>query len=296
MKAGRAAACAAALLPLLGGCVAVVALPAVLGTGLMVRSDHRVRAATKVPRGQPTVELKTEQARAATSSSSASAITLTKLTELPAPSDLAAPAASAPWTPFFAYALAEAQAKPPQSALLAPGPRTDVAVRRACPSATPAVIVDLDDGAEPFAPQLAAPPAPALVDGLAKLREAGVVVLWITKLPAARAPEVAQWVRGSGLDPKGEDQFLLVRNADDRKQALREQANLDVCVVAIAGTTKDAFDELFDYLRDPALALGLHPMMGKGWFLVPPLSPAPAIAAPAPAAAPVPSASPTPAP
>jgi len=42
-------------------------------------------------------------------------------------------------------------------------------------------------------------------------------------------------------------------------------------VVAIAGDERGDFDELFDYLRDPGSAVGLYPMMGEGWFLVPSL-------------------------
>ena len=68
----------------------------------------------------------------------------------------------------------------------------------------------------------------------------------------------------------GKDQFLLIRNGDDRKQLLREDANQDVCIVAIAGDQRSDFDELFDYLRDPNAAIGLDAMLGDGWFLVPP--------------------------
>ena len=298
MSSGRArlrAAAALALAALAGGCVAVVALPAVVGGGLMVRSDHRVRAATRVPRGTPTVELKTEQARAAVLAAPA-AVTVTGLTELPPPDRGVSGAPGNAWAPFVTYALAQAQAKPPQSALLASGSRLEAPVRRACPSPTPAVILDLDDGAAPFAPATAAKPDPALAEGLARLRQAGVVVLWITRLPAARAADVAGWVRSSGLDPEAQDQFLLVRNPDDRKQVLREQANRDVCVVAIAGSARGDFDELYDYLRDPSLALGLEPMIGAGWFLVPPFDAVSAPATPAPVSAPPPAPEPPAAP
>ena len=285
MTRGKAALTLAALVPLLGGCAAVVVLPAVMGAGLMARSDHRVRAATKVARGSPTVELKTEQAKAAVAGLEGTATPVAGLTALPPPDT---ETASAPWAAFVTYALAQAQAKPPQSALLVPNPGLDKPVRRTCSSPTPAVIVDLDDGATPFVPARAVA-NPTLALGLGRLREAGTVVLWITRLPAAQAPEVAQWVRASGLDPKGEDQFLLLRTADDRKQLLREDANKDVCVVAVAGNARGDFDELFDYLRDPAGAIGLEPMMGRGWFEVPPVSAAAAIQpAHSPASQPVP--------
>lgn len=290
MSPGRAALAAAALMPLLGGCVAAVALPALIGSGLMVRSDHRVRAATKVARGAPTVELKTEAGKAEDADLTRSGATVSKTTAPPPPDGAADDGA---WSPFVAYALAQAQAKPPLSALLAPGSRIDTPVRRACTSATPAVIVDLDDAATPFAPERATA-NPSLAAALVRLRAADVVVLWITRLPAARASEVAQWVRSSGLDPQAQDQFLLVRNADDRKQLLREDANRDVCVVAIAGSARGDFDELFDYLLDPAKAIGLEPMIGQGWFEVPPLVPGPV--APPPSAAPAPSQAPATAP
>ena len=114
--------------------------------------------------------------------------------------------------------------------------------------------------------------APAgVAAGLAHLRDAGVVVLWISKLPAARAADAARALRNSGLDPRRQDQLLLLRRAQDRKQLLREDASDDVCIVAIAGDRRSDFDELFDYLRNPGSAAGLDAMLGNGWFLVPTL-------------------------
>ena len=63
--------------------------------------------------------------------------------------------------------------------------------------------------------------------------------------------------------------MLLIRNDEDRKQTLRQEANLDVCVIAIAGDRRGDFDELFDYLRNPASALGFEGMIGTGWFITP---------------------------
>ena len=68
---------------------------------------------------------------------------------------------------------------------------------------------------------------------------------------------------------RSRDQMLLIRGPDDRKQVLRIQANADVCIVAIAGDRRGDFDELFDYLRNPAGAVALYPMMRAGWFLIP---------------------------
>ena len=107
-----------------------------------------------------------------------------------------------------------------------------------------------------------------------------MVVLWISQLPAARAADVAQALRSSGLDAQGKDQMLLIRAGEDRKQMLRGNANDDVCIVAIAGDRRSDFDELFDYLRDPNGAFALDRMLGEGWFLVPSLYPATADAKP----------------
>jgi hypothetical protein len=134
------------------------------------------------------------------------------------------------------------------------------------------VVIDLDDESAPFAPERLTRAPSEVAEGLARLREAGITVLWISQLPASSVADVARALRTSGLDPQGQDQLLLVRNGEDRKQVLREDANRDVCTVAIAGDERSDFDELFDYLRNPGGAVGLYPMMGKGWFLVPSLT------------------------
>jgi hypothetical protein len=272
----RSAWIALALTPLLSGCVAAVALPLLAGGTLMANDGRHVRAATQVPTsarsaapapsGTPTPQ-----------GTSQAAATLTPLKELPPPGVAARAAADDPWQQFFAYgqrglAPKEGQTEGMVSALLKQPPDIDSPVRAECSAPTPAVVIDLDDGSEGFAPQRLAQVPAGIADGLARLREAGFVVLWISRLPAARAADVAQALRTSGLDPRGQDQLLLVRNIKDRKQILREDASEDVCVVAIAGDQRGDFDELFDYLRNPGSAVGLYPMMGEGWFLVPSLS------------------------
>jgi hypothetical protein len=251
-----------ALVPLLSGCLAAVAVPLVAGGSLAAAKRHHVRAATAAA-----------PSRKARQGASAANAVMTSLHQLPPPSD-ASRASDDPWQRFFAYARAQAAGESAkqghlQSALLVDLPRLDEPVRQKCPAQYPAVVIDLDDGARPFVPEKL-PPAPvAVAEGLAGLRAAGVVVLWISQLPAARATDVASALKSSGLDPQGIDQLLLLRRTDDRKQLLRENANDDVCVVAIAGDTRGDFDELFDYLLNPGGAVGLYPMMGKGWFLVP---------------------------
>jgi hypothetical protein len=253
-----------ALTPLLGGCLAAVALPLVAGGALSARSHAiHVRAATRArAAAAPTVTI--------APAVDTSRATLTTLTELPPPSGAPALAQTDRWRPFFDYALAAGQAKDGlQSALLAAPGQTDSANRKPCRTSHPAVVIDLDQGREPFAPDRVSPAPAGVAAGLAGLRQANLTVLWITRLPGGRANEVAAALKASGLDPNGDDQLLLLRSADDRKQVLREQAQDDVCIVAIAGDDRGDFDELFDYLRNPAGAAGLYPMMGSGWFLVP---------------------------
>lgn len=271
-KRRRVALCLAALalLPSLSGCVAVaVAIPVAAAAG-MIGKNVRVRAATPVPE-----QGEADAALASTGPRSAGGVTLTAMNALPVPS--IAGTAADPWMPFVSYALRRAADKgQTASALLAPNPLTAVPPPRLpCPQRPPAVIVDLDIEQATFVPGRTGLPSPGLAEDLARLREAGIVVLWLSQASANEVRGVADALKLSGLDPTGRDPLLLVRNAEDRKQTLRFEANLDVCVIAIAGDRHSDFDELFDYLRDPATAQGLETMVGSGWFIAPtPFGPA----------------------
>jgi len=258
---------ALALLPSLSGCIAAaVAIPLAAAAG-MIGKNVRVRAATPVPERQE--DDAGRAALASTGSRTAAGVTLTTLSALPAPS--VAGTARDPWMPFVMYALRRAADKQQsESALLQANALIALSPRRlACPQRPPAVVVDLDTGTAPFAPGSTGLPAPGLAEGLATLREAGIVVLWVSQASANEVRKVADALLLSGLDPTGRDPLLLVRKAEDRKQTLRQEANLDVCVIAIAGDRRADFDELFDYLRDPAVAVGLESMIGTGWFMAP---------------------------
>jgi len=249
-----------ALLPLLSGCAAVVAIPLLAGGTLYARQEGAfVHAATPV--------------ETTSAADLPEHVRVTTLTELPAPTPMDL-TGSSPWQLFLDYALAQgaalAEAERPESTLLVPDGLLTTPRRRPCITRFPAVVIDLDKAETPFAPDPALRPSPGLAAGLAALRKAGIVVLWLADLPASRVGEVAGTLRASGLDADGKDQFLLIRNGEDRKQTLREQANADVCIVAIAGDQRGDFDELYDYLRDPNGAPGLEGMIGSGWFLVPP--------------------------
>jgi len=261
------------LLPILSGCAAAVAIPLVTGSALTIVTHHRVRAATPVP-------AKASDGRAAKKSKAARGkgrsdpqLVLTPLKELPAPSG-AQSAAADPWQQFFTFALTRASAKDdahPHSVLLVENPPLEKPALRDCRAPVPAVVIDLDPGSAIFDPRQPLSAPAGVPEGLVRLRAAGVVVLWISQLPASRAADVAQALRKARLDPGGIDQLLLIRNTDDRKQLLRGDALADVCIVAMAGDARHDFDELFDYLRQPDQAFGLDAMLGSGWFLVPSL-------------------------
>ena len=277
-----------ALVPLLSGCIAVAALP-LLASGAMVTGGHfRVRAATPRPKPAGTVRV----APAAEERTGGVAIAIAPalppaLTqppgrgESPLPPDLRppTPAAPDPWRDFVDYAANKGAAMAGamttsrargRSVLLEAGTPIGLPKLRQCDGRVPAVVVDLDSGPQAFVPGAAHTPSRVLVDGLARMREAGMAVVWITALPAGEVSAVAEALKTSGLDPAGSDPLLLVRSAADRKQMLREDAARDVCVIAIAGDRKGDFDELFDYLRDPASGESLDYLLGAGWFIVPP--------------------------
>jgi hypothetical protein len=264
------ASLALALLPMLGGCLGAAVVP-ILASGPLL-GKQSVRAATPVSKGASKASARASRNSSGSQKDTGPEIVVTSLKELPPPS---ATSPGDPWQKFFAFALASPRsaATPAEgrSVLLVRDPPLDMPVRRDCPAQVPAVVIDLDNGSMPFDPrQLRSVPA-EVAAGLVRLRNAGIVVLWISRLPAARAADVGQALRSSNLDPKGEDQLLLVRSPKDRKQLLRGDANDDVCIVAMAGDGRDDFDELFDYLRNPDSAFALDAMLGKGWFIVPPL-------------------------
>ncbi|MEO6387282.1 MAG: hypothetical protein ABIT16_04655 [Croceibacterium sp.] len=267
---------ALALLPLLNGCVAAVAIPFLAG-GTMFAREHGVFVRAATPSDAAASYAGPPAALPARDGvTGEETVTLTALTALPVPTGPVAGsgAVTASWQPFVDYALVQGEkvrdTPQPQSALIVSDGLLVEPHRRPCTRRYPAVIVDLDPARSDFAPGAAASSPPGLAAGLARLRADNILVLWLTQLPASRVGEVSAKLRATGLDPDGKDQFLLVRGADDRKQVLREQANEDVCVIAIAGDRRGDFDELFDYLRDPDTPNGLDAMLGSGWFLLPP--------------------------
>lgn len=203
----------------------------------------------------------------------AGAVTLTTLTALPQPGIAASdPAFDATYTAFADYALGIAardqlkdEVRP--SALLA-RPGVLLPDRAPCKFVGNAVLIDLDPADGLLDPALPVQHS-ALAEAVAKLRAAGIEVVWGTALTADRAGDVRGWLQRSGLDPEGKDRLLLLRYPEDRKQTRREEASAERCLIAMLGDERADFDELFDYLKNPDAAVGLDAMLGEGWFLAP---------------------------
>lgn len=253
-----------AMTPLLGGCVAAVAVPLMTAAGAFSeRRRSRAQIVAELPAANPAA------------ASAAPDVQLTDLRALPPPSGVVATAAR-PWRDFAAFALDRAAGltagRNSTSALLTQESaltfRTEL---RPCAAREAAVVIDLDPADAVFAPTAARQVSPDIAAEVARLREAGVIVLWVSQANANHVAGVAEALQTSGLDPTGRDPILLVRNEEERKQVLREEANATVCVVAMAGDERGDFDELFDYLRDPRQAAAYDAQLGTGWFLVPPL-------------------------
>lgn len=265
------ATCAAAL-PL-SGCVAALAPlaagGAILGGGLRTSDDAAPRSASAATTPSQRAALENEVA----------ALGYTIVDSMPEPARKGVEGTSSfamspgGYNSFTQYSLALSnEANRPQgteTALLADPARLN-ADRIECRNGPLAVLIDLDPEHGQMPLTEAAPTDPMLAVQLAQLRDAGIVVVWIS----SHGPEAAQRIRdiltATGLDPAGDDPLILMRFAGERKQARRTGLADAYCLIAIAGDRRADFDDLYDYLLDPVLAAPLEVMIGEGWFLTPP--------------------------
>lgn len=207
-------------------------------------------------------------------------VTLTSLTELPAPADAGQAEKDGPVARFGRYALARAAAPGTgkrASAVLAAASMLSTS-RTPCRAAAPAVFVDLDPGRGTFDPLAPGDPHKALASHLAGLREAGITVVWFSRLGENFAAPARAALAASGFDPEGRDPLVLLRSLDERKQSRRDEAAASWCPIAMLGDERADFDELYLYLKNPEAAATLDRMIDDGWFLASPFAadPAPA--------------------
>ena len=169
-----------------------------------------------------------------------------------------------------AFAISHANSPQSDSALDVIDPNAPLSAphRAQCGGQAPAVMIDLDPGLSVFDPASAAA-SPGLSEALAALRAAGITVLWTSALPVEKAEIVHAALARAQLDPMRTDRLLLLNGAGDRKQARRNSAAHNWCVIAMAGDRRGDFDEAFDYLRDPDAVIPADSLFGDGWFIAP---------------------------
>ncbi|MGI8942868.1 MAG: hypothetical protein ACR2FJ_01280 [Qipengyuania sp.] len=175
---------------------------------------------------------------------------------------------------FFGYALAQTgrdPARTPRDSALLAAPGLLRPERMACASRPPAVLIDIDPGKGTFDPLVAAQPHPRLPQALAALRAREISVFWISRLGEDFGDSLREVLAETGLDPRGEDQLLLLRTLDERKQTRRVEIARRYCPVAVLGDERADFDELYLYLKHPETALALDAMLDAGWFLLDPV-------------------------
>lgn len=170
----------------------------------------------------------------------------------------------------FTHAALPASGELQQSAVLRDPAALD-GERIACGMEDAAVIIDLDPADGVFAPARATSGLDGMADMLANLRANGVKIAWVSALSAIDAGAVRSTLETSMLDPQGDDTLLLMRYGDDRKQTRRNEFAAEHCVLAIAGDAPTDFDELYEFIIDPADATALDALYGDGWFITPPV-------------------------
>lgn len=146
--------------------------------------------------------------------------------------------------------------------------------RKTCPAdQSRAVLIDLDPAGAVFTPPVNPTALPEHAAVLASLREAGIIIGWVSQSSITATGSVRDALEQSGLDPRGQDVLLLIGTNYDRKQTQREGFGQTTCVIAIAGDERADFDERFRYLRNPAEGAGLDRLIGDVWHFVRPIFP-----------------------
>lgn len=145
-----------------------------------------------------------------------------------------------------------------------------------CGTLPPAVVIDLDDANAGFDPALATPltaerlrAEPGLAAELARLRAAGIAVLWLSDQGFEVDRAIYANLQASGLDTAGRDPLYAQMVPDDRKQGRRQEIASRYCVLAVAGDKRGDADEAYDFLIHAESAAPLESLWGKGWFIVP---------------------------
>lgn len=250
----------------LSGCVAVAAIPVLAGgaiAGSAVRGGGEKTSSTAaVPVARPE-----DPAQAVARHPMAIPAEISVATAIPGPTG------PTPYDGFIAYALAEARPYLPNEtrrSTVLENPDTLSPETRACEAQPPAVMIDLDPQGEVLDPDGIDRIAVELAPGLSRLRAKGLTIVWLSGADRGRTEDIRRLLARTMLDPSGRD-VLALPAPSERKQGLRRRLGEEFCIEAIAGDRRADFDELYDFLRDESTAFALEPLIGKGWFLVPPV-------------------------
>lgn len=241
-----------------GGCVAA-AIPLAAG-GAMLKRNGTAPAAEAASASESSRHVDIGEVK----------IALTPLTALPPPSPASSGSTTAGYAAFVDFALASVSGDKIRSVIVDPRAIGSGGAMRTCPEQDPAVLLDLDPGVVSFDPAEPGLAQPDLTQALARLRAAGIVILWQSALDVGHSAAIYRALAISGLDPAGTDRLLLLSDQEQSKQDRRQAAARYNCIVAIAGDRRGDFDELYDYLKDPGQPLPIDATIGRGWFLVPP--------------------------
>lgn len=183
------------------------------------------------------------------------------------------PTGPTPYDGFVNYALAEARPYLPnetrRSTVLAK-PDALSPETRVCDTQPPAVLIDLDPQGDVLDPGRVTDIAVALAPALSRLRAKGLTILWLSAADRSQTEAIRRLLARTMLDPTGRD-VLALPAPSERKQGLRRRLGEEFCIEAIVGDRRADFDELYDFLRDESTAYALEPLIGQGWFLVPPV-------------------------
>lgn len=266
--------------PVLGGCVAA-ALPA-LAAGAMARSQGE---RGQVDAAQPaTAEPATLPEEAAADSPERDPSPLAGTADGAATTTPALPAMArdVSFTGGFGAFLSHAQlqmqrrgaGESPASVVLVRNFSLDRPEYVACGDRPPAVMIDLDDAVLGTEPVIDTAPtgweaASGLAEGLARMRDAGLAILWLTDAPFYQLDEIRTRMRETGLDTDGRDPVYAQRGSSDRKQLRRLDAAGAWCIIAAAGDRQADLDEVYDYLIRPEAAVQLDRLWDRGWFMTP---------------------------
>lgn len=259
----RAFVCAALLMPMvLSGCVA--ALVPIAAGGVIAKTQLDGRKRTKAAEASLTPERATEQALPIS-------VPIPQEPSLNAADRLLFSAVRHPYLGFTLYALGRREQRtlgmPVRSAVLVRNISLADPKTIDCGTKPMAVIIDLDEGNRA---QNEASKAGELAILLETLREADIQIAWLSADTAAAAQRRIDALQ-SGDTPalKNNDLVLTAQKRGPRKQERRWELAKTYCVIAIAGDKKSDFDELYDYLRKPDLAIRLDAFIDRGWFELP---------------------------